>query len=176
MGPRAQVPARSAERRRLRELPAAVRVVTSRQLLVLAVVARFETPEVADRCGNLRRGPGGAGPVVDVRSVQGRGDAATRARLLLAVHITFCGPRAGVSTKLRGTDDENHAGTSPSGRFAPSTTRAETHTYWNYRPRSSLCALRAMSLPVCRSHVFHAGFWFNLRRRVRLERADFGLF
>ena len=36
----------------------------------------------------------------------------------------------------RGTDDENHAGTSPSGRFAPSTTRAETHTYWNYRPRS----------------------------------------
>ena len=53
----------------------------------------------------------------------------------------------------RGTDDENHAGTSPSGRFAPSTTRAETHTYWNYRPRSYFCVLRAMSHIVCRSHV-----------------------
>ena len=49
------------------------------------------------------------------------------------------------------TDDENHAGTSPSGRFAPSTTRAETHTYWNYRPRSSRLFLHAMSHVVCRS-------------------------
>ena len=51
------------------------------------------------------------------------------------------------------TDDENHAGTSPSGRFAPSTTRAETHTYWNYRPRSHLCVFYApCATSVCRSH------------------------
>ena len=93
-GPRAQVPARSVERRRLRELPAAVRVVVG--LLVPAVVARFKIATVAHGRRDVRRGPGGAGPVVDVRPEPRRGDAATRARLLLAVYITFCGPRAGV--------------------------------------------------------------------------------
>ena len=49
------------------------------------------------------------------------------------------------------TDDENHAGTSLSGRFAPSTTRAETHTYWNYRPRSHIERYEPRLPPVCRS-------------------------
>ena len=97
MGPRAQVPARSVERCGFCEFSTAVRLVVSRYLLVPAVVARFETATAAHGRRDLRRGPGSAGPVVDVRPEPGRGDAATRARLLLAVYITFCGPRAGVS-------------------------------------------------------------------------------
>ena len=91
MGPRAQVPARSAERRRLREFPAAVRVVVSRYLLVLAVAARFETATAAHGRRDLRRGPGSLGPVVDVRPEPRRGDAAARARLFLAVYAALRG-------------------------------------------------------------------------------------
>ena len=89
MGPRAQVPARSAERRRLRELPAAVRVVTSRQLLVLAVVAGAALATAAHGRRDVRRGPGSSRFIINVRSKPGRGDAATRARLLLAVYAAL---------------------------------------------------------------------------------------
>ena len=87
MGPRAQVPARSAERCGFCELPAAVRVVVG--LLVLAVVARFETATVAHGRRDVRRGPGGAGPVVDVRPEPRRGDAAARARLFVALYAAL---------------------------------------------------------------------------------------